>query len=396
MLGLTTPEAAVGLPHVQLRSQGLSRIDNPFLLSTTMAHLLLANTGLAAAAPATLADALARVAARLDAWASNSSAYHSLLVEVFAAAGTDPGLWQQAADALQATLQSSGLAIGLERLSNAELPGINGAYTAQAPGGGERIYLNAAWLQDSSAAQIEAVLLEEIGHAFDSRLNGTADSAGDEGERFSALLRDQQPTAASFSENDHHQLILADFVLAIEAAGDTTPPVAITTNPAFASAATNPFRLVTVGSLASPSLVDIERDGDLDVFIGISNGTTLFFRNTAAAGSTTPVYAAVATNPFGLVSVGFFVSPSLVDIDRDGDLDAFIGNQDGNTLFFRNSAPSGSSNPAYTTTTTQRILYNTATGLLAYDSDGNGASASIAFATLTPGLALTSSQFIVT
>ena len=51
---------------------------------------------------------------------------------------------------------------------------------------------------------------------------------------------------------------------------------------------------------------------------------------------------------------------------------------------------------AAATTTTQRILYNTATGLLAYDSDGNGASASIAFATLTPGLALTSSQFIVT
>jgi VCBS repeat-containing protein len=44
----------------------------------------------------------------------------------------------------------------------------------------------------------------------------------------------------------------------------------------------------------------------------------------------------------------------------------------------------------------QRILYNSASGLLAYDSDGNGAAVAVAFATLTPGLALTSSQFTVT
>ncbi|WP_315859265.1 MULTISPECIES: FG-GAP-like repeat-containing protein [unclassified Cyanobium] len=45
----------------------------------------------------------------------------------------------------------------------------------------------------------------------------------------------------------------------------------------------------------------------------------------------------------------------------------------------------------------QRILYNNATGLLSYDSDGNGAVAAVAFARLTPGLALmSSSQFTVT
>jgi Ca2+-binding RTX toxin-like protein len=48
------------------------------------------------------------------------------------------------------------------------------------------------------------------------------------------------------------------------------------------------------------------------------------------------------------------------------------------------------------TDVSQRILYNSATGLLSYDSDGNGATAAIAFATLTPGLALTSTSFSVT
>ena len=48
------------------------------------------------------------------------------------------------------------------------------------------------------------------------------------------------------------------------------------------------------------------------------------------------------------------------------------------------------------TTGSQRILYDSATGVLAYDADGNGATAAIAFATLSTGLALTSSQFMVT
>ena len=49
------------------------------------------------------------------------------------------------------------------------------------------------------------------------------------------------------------------------------------------------------------------------------------------------------------------------------------------------------------TNSSQRVLYNTTTGLLSYDSDGNGAAAApVAFATLTPGLALTNSSFFIT
>jgi Ca2+-binding RTX toxin-like protein len=51
---------------------------------------------------------------------------------------------------------------------------------------------------------------------------------------------------------------------------------------------------------------------------------------------------------------------------------------------------------ASATTADHRILYNTTTGLLAFDSDGTGAATAIAFATLTPGLGLSSASFIVT
>ncbi len=189
-----------------------------------MAQHVLINTTLMTAAPASLAEALARVEARLDAWAANTTDYNNLLLQVFAAAGTQPALWQQAAAALQATLQSSGLAIGLELLSAEELPGIYGAYTTSATGGGERIVLNAAWLQAASASQIEAVLLEELGHAIDTRLNGSADSPGDEGERFSALLRGLTPSQSAVTENDQRQITVLGQPLLVEAAADTTAP----------------------------------------------------------------------------------------------------------------------------------------------------------------------------
>lgn len=51
---------------------------------------------------------------------------------------------------------------------------------------------------------------------------------------------------------------------------------------------------------------------------------------------------------------------------------------------------------AAATAATQRILYNSTTGLLSYDLDGNGVGAAVSFATLSPSLALTSSSFTVT
>ncbi|MES2941561.1 MAG: FG-GAP-like repeat-containing protein [Pseudomonadota bacterium] len=121
-----------------------------------------------------------------------------------------------------------------------------------------------------------------------------------------------------------------------------------TSSPAFAAATTNPYGLGDVGDYASPNLADIDGDGDLDAFIGNGYGNTLVYLNTGTASS--PAFAAATTNPYGLGDVGYSASPSFVDIDHDGDLDAFIGNYDGNTLVYLNTGTANS--PAFAAATT--------------------------------------------
>ena len=87
---------------------------------------------------------------------------------------------------------------------------------------------------------------------------------------------------------------------------------------------------------AAPDFVDIDGDGDLDAFIGNNLGTTVFFHNTGT--STAPDFSRVSTTtPFGLADVGDRSTPVFADIDADGDLDAFIGQINGTTVFFLNT-----------------------------------------------------------
>jgi hypothetical protein len=182
-----------------------------------MAQLLLAGTELISGS--TLEEALQRVQARLESWAGNTEAYNALLLEVFGVQSSET------TGALQASLSGTGLGISLEILDDAALSGINGAYTSAAADGAQRIYLNNSWLQTATAAEIEAVLLEELGHAIDLILNGESDTPGDEGEIFSARLRGLMPARSAFSENDQSLISLNDTVVAVETASTNTTPL---------------------------------------------------------------------------------------------------------------------------------------------------------------------------
>ena len=139
---------------------------------------------------------------------------------------------------------------------------------------------------------------------------------------------------ASSADANYSNISIANLVVAV---GDNDLPVG---DRAFQTAQTNPFGLSDVGSIAKPTFVDIDGDGDLDAFVGNKDGNTLFFLNTGSASSA--AFSAASSNPFGLSDVGLSASPTFVDIDGDGDLDAFVGNKDGNTLFFLNTGNASS------------------------------------------------------
>lgn len=111
---------------------------------------------------------------------------------------------------------------------------------------------------------------------------------------------------------------------------NTGSPVA----PSFASPATNPFGLTDLGSWASPTLADVDGDGDFDALIGVNSGL-FYFENVGTP--TAPSFAAAVESPFGISEFAGETRPSFADIDDDGDLDLFIGHGAGNFYFFLNT-----------------------------------------------------------
>jgi hypothetical protein len=480
--------------------------------------------------------ALQRLDERLVTWAGDTDFFSAVLCQAFGAEATSSD-----AETLRAILLGEGLGIVLEVRP---LPGLLGAYSAATETAAEVVLLDERWLAMASASELEAVLLEEIGHAIDQRLNGALDRPGDEGEIFSSLLRGLTPSPESASENDQRWIAVGSDMRLVEAADPSTvvalnvssvllhdgisnrvngirdssqdsldgsgfvlltqtdaqlsgvgtpvglpddgffaenayhpniqlsyrnsdngvnarilssdaqffdlsainlniselhfaalstdgsgqlkvtytytdgttgsgqfivpdwyneitqtamqyylidgmdrvnlsgtyyndndpavfgfrllpdskktvqsirfqkvgatakvvflgatvikasPAVALTgsLNPVFAASSIG-FGLGSVGTFASPSLVDMDGDGDLDAYIGGFNGNTLYFRNTGTA--TSPGFA--ASSIVGLTNLGGYANPALADIDNDGDLDALVGNGDGLLFFFRNN-----------------------------------------------------------
>lgn len=120
-----------------------------------------------------------------------------------------------------------------------------------------------------------------------------------------------------------------------------------TDNPVFAPYSIVPFRgTFSLASYPAPTLVDIDGDGDLDAFVGWKNGNIELNRNTGTSNS--PDFNLDyddSWGTFGLSNVGGRASPTFADIDGDGDLDAFVGNQNGDILFFTNTASVGTHVP---------------------------------------------------
>jgi hypothetical protein len=145
----------------------------------------------------------------------------ALLSQVFSAeAAGSTERFSTWAEQLRQELSSGGFSVSLELRSGQELQGANAAYAAPASAGGERILLNADWAAGASNTDLQRVLLEELGHAFDQRLTGGGDTPGDEGALFAARLLDipLEPAVleAMSQENDGGLLQLGNQAVPVE------------------------------------------------------------------------------------------------------------------------------------------------------------------------------------
>ncbi|MBQ34519.1 MAG: hypothetical protein CMG32_06790 [Candidatus Marinimicrobia bacterium] len=116
----------------------------------------------------------------------------------------------------------------------------------------------------------------------------------------------------------------------------------------------NPLNGEDVGMHSSLEFVDIDGDGDQDCFIGGHDGLTYYYKNTGSSSSPTFVEwdgnaGSADPNPFYGVDVGIKAAPAFVDIDGDGDYDCFIGENDGNINYYKNTG--NSTSPTFTLTT---------------------------------------------
>lgn len=108
-------------------------------------------------------------------------------------------------------------------------------------------------------------------------------------------------------------------------------------SPNFQFVTKNYLSTLDVGKRASADLVDIDDDGDLDLFVG-QEGTDpvwlAYYRNVGS----------VSSPSFQRISAQFIVEPgkynfvpAFVDIDNDGDYDLFCGDFNGKLIFYRNN-----------------------------------------------------------
>lgn len=99
----------------------------------------------------------------------------------------------------------------------------------------------------------------------------------------------------------------------------------------------NPFPPPVATDHPRPAIVDIDNDGDLDVFVGLVNGEIKFFRNDSPSGSVTRFTEVTGSaNPLNGVIKGPHTAPAFADVDGDGDFDMLLGNYYGDTFYFRN------------------------------------------------------------
>jgi hypothetical protein len=93
---------------------------------------------------------------------------------------------------------------------------------------------------------------------------------------------------------------------------------------------TDRFGEIDAGRRSFPAFADIDGDGDDDLLLGREEGNVLLYRREGVGADAEPVFVLDSSFTLPLPN---YSTPSVVDIDGDGDLDVFSGGLSGGLIF---------------------------------------------------------------
>ena len=120
-----------------------------------------------------------------------------------------------------------------------------------------------------------------------------------------------------------------------------------------------------MGQMLSPEFGDLDGDGDMDLLVGDFNGFIQYFENISSGNNLTFSFI----ENVGNIDLSGNSVPTLGDMDGDGDLDLLIGQLNGSLMFYRNEGSDSQFNFQIDTFDDMQVDNNSAPELVDVDGD---------------------------